>query len=343
VAIPDQRDKPKRKKTIFSGADLHERYHRHIHEDSDLDAAFCVADALVFMGKAQKGVTLFHEHHKPQTLQRTERTITDDVWTANIQSPHEESQIGDLLALLAPALTRATARKPRAFDLQEEEKRDLSTDLLQISRVVAYSAHALGVGPVDLYVQQDRPQGFLFANTVKRLSFVAGADLLKGRHQNELTFIAARQLALVKPHYFLVNLLPGPGALRQAVLAAIKLSIPKLPIPKAELEGCNQLLKTLKKHLTGREKKLLKGQVSRVVKRGAVDLDTWFAEVQLTADRAALLLCQDLFSAANIVEESPHVPGAPTAARRVQELVRYGLSEEYAAIRRSLGLTIVKG
>jgi len=342
AVVPMPKPKP-RKKTIFSGKDLHDRYHRHIHEDSDLDAAFCVADALVFMGKAQKGVTLFHDHHRPQSLQRTDKVITAERWSAYLMSPDEDQLLSDLLAALAPALSRATARKPKAFDLAPEDRRDLDTDLLQISRVVSYTSQTLGVGPVDLYVQPDRPQGFLFANTGKTLAFVAGADLLKGRHQNELTFIAARQLALIKPQYFLTNLMVGPPALRQAVLAAIKLSVPKLPLPKSEKAACDALRKTLNKHLVSREKKQVKALVARLVKRGAVDLNTWYAEAILAADRAGLLLCQDLFNAVKILEETPQLPGAPSSGKRVQELVRFCLSEEYAELRKQLDLVIGKG
>ena len=342
IQMPPPQPKP-RQKTIFSGKDLHDRYHRHIHEDGDLDAAFCVADALVFMGKAQKGVRLFHEHHRPQSLQRTDKVITEERWSAYLQSPDEDALISNLIAALAPALSRATARKAKAFDLHPDDRRDLTTDLLQISRVVAYTSQVLGVGTVDLYVQPDRPQGFLFANTGKILTFVAGADLLKGRHQNELTFIVARQLTLVKSQYFLTNLLVGPSALRQAVLAAIKLSLPKLPIPKAEKEACDTLRKTFNKHLTSREKKHLKALVSRLVKRGAVDLNTWYREAVLAADRAALFLCQDLFNAVRIVEQSPQIPGAPSPARRIQELVRFCLSPEYSELRKQLDLVIGKG
>ena len=342
VQMPLPQPKP-RKKTIFAGKDLHDRYHRHIHEDGDLDAAFCVADALVFMGKAQKGVTLFHDHHRPQSLQRTDKVITAERWSAYLQSPDEDQLLSDLLASMTPAFARATARKPKSFDLAPEDRRDLDTDLLQISRVVAYTSQTLGVAPVDLYVQPDRPQGFLFANTEKLYSFVAGADLLKGRLQNELTFIAARQLALVKPQYFLTNLLAGPPALRQAVLAAIKLAVPKLPIPRPEREACEALRKTLNKHLTSREKKQVKAQVARLVKRGAVDLNAWYQEAILAADRAGLLLCQDLFNAVKIIEESPQLPGAPPAGKRVQELVRFCLSDEYAELRKQLDLVIGKG
>jgi hypothetical protein len=330
-----------RVKTIFSGADLHERYHRHIKQEEDLDAAFCVADALVFMGKAQEGVRLFHQYHRPQALLRTERMLDDETWRSKVRYPGEDPEIGALMAVISPAVARSLARKPKALGLREEDRRDPATDQLQISRVFRSALQVLEVGPADLYVQTDLPQGLLLADTTEGLAFLAGADLLRGRHEYELMFLVARQLALVKPQYFLVNLLPSPLLLRPVALAAIKLSLPDLPIPPEEKGQVEAHLKLLKKQLQAPARQALRAVVSRLVERGGqVDLDDWFFKVQLTADRAALLLCQDLDYATKQIKQGPRLVGAPRTSRRIKDLVRYVLSPEYAAVRKHLGLTV---
>jgi hypothetical protein len=340
-AVPALAPQARRGRSIFSGADLHQRFQDHIHHDNDLDAAFCVADALVFMGKAKEGVRLFHEHHRPVILQRTQRVIDDSLWRTLVQTPGEDQQISALMAAISGTVAGSMARKPKALGLEESDRRDVATDLLQISRVLSYVSQVLGIGATELYVQETRPLGLLLANTPGTLSLVAGSDLLKGRHYNELTFLAARQLALTRPAYLLATLVPVPAVLRRFVLGAVTLFLPKLAIPDGEQATVRDVNKLLFKQLPTLAKEHLRTLVSSLVSRQVgIDLDDWFFKVQLSVDRAALLLCQDLYYATRLVREAPPLPGAPTADRRIQDLVRYCLSKEYIEIRRLLGMTV---
>ena len=335
---------PRLVKTVFSGADLHKRFQVHIHKDNNLDAAFCVAASLVFMRKAKEGVRIFYDHHRPRELQHTDMVITEEMWRTLVVHQEEDPAISARMALLSPVVSRTMAHPIKAFGLKQEDRRDVTTDLLQISRVFGYASQALGVGPVNLFVHPDKAEGFLFANTRDVLSFVAGADMLRGRHENELTFTVTRHLSLIKPQYVLCNLMPSSSQLRQVVLAAIKLFIPKLPIAKAERARVESLRKLMKKQLPAQAKEQVRALVSGLVsQKGTVDLDSWLFHVHLTADRAALLLCQDLNYAAKMVKASPELKGVPSANRRLQDLVRYALSKEYATIRRNLGLTLAQG
>ncbi len=341
AAAPPPAAQPARGKTVFSGADLHKRFRAHIHRDADLDAAFNVAHALVYMGKAKQGVRLFYEHHRPKSLQRTDRRITDPAWATFVRYPGSDPDLDDLLALLAGPVGRSLARPLKSFGLQEKDRRELSSDLLQISRVFTYVCQVLGVGPYELYVHPEKAEGFLLANAREGLAFVAGADMLKGRHENELTFIVARQLAMVKPQYLLCTLLPSPALLGRLVLGAVKLFLPELPIPADAQRDVEAQRKLLHKQLAPQELEQLHAAVSRIAARDQqLDLDDWFFRAHLTTDRLALLLSQDLEHATAAVQESPPIPGAPTAERRLQDLVRFCLSREYASMRRSLGLTI---
>lgn len=326
---------------VLNTEELHQRFRNHIQQESDLDAAFCVADALVFMGQAEEGVRAFHEHHQPKTLIRGQTPLGDEAWQRLVQHPGVDDQINLLMTLVGPVVATLNAHKPKAFGLSPKDRRELGSDLLLISRAFDFATTVLGARGADLYLQPDRPLGLLFANTVDVPSFVAGSDLLQGRHASELIFVVAHQLAFLRPAFAVCLLLPDALHLRQVVLAATKLMIPKLPVPKAEAGAVGTLSKALNKQLAPPAREQLRAVVNGLAGReGGVDLDDWFYKVHLSVDRAGLLLCQDLTRAAAVIKDAAPVPGAPAPLKRIQDLTLYALSKDYAAARKAVGLTV---
>lgn len=83
--------------------------------------------------------------------------------------------------------------------------------------------------------------------------------------------------------------------------------------------------------------------VTPVLHRDIKPSNIWFSEAQLTADRAALVLCQDLRVAARLIEDTPQQLGVPSAGARIERLVQLCLSAEYRTLRRLLGLSADTG
>ena len=69
---------------------------------------------------------------------------------------------------------------------------------------------------------------------------------------------------------------------------------------------------------------------------GALDLKRWVAGVDLTADRAGLMVCHDLETAAEIIKASDEASSAVPAQERLKELVLYGVSAPFFELRQRL-------
>ena len=64
------------------------------------------------------------------------------------------------------------------------------------------------------------------------------------------------------------------------------------------------------------------------------------AGVDLTADRAGFVICNDLELSSEMIKAADDGSSAVPQKERLRELVLYSTSEEYFALRRRLGLNI---
>ena len=113
------------------------------------------------------------------------------------------------------------------------------------------------------------------------------------------------------------------------------------PVPADVQTLAQELRDHLAKQLPRNARKQLELLAQSWVETGAKpDLDVWLAGVEHTANRVGLIVCGDLEVAAQVIETQPVRPGSPMPAEMLEELLRYGVSEEYFEVRRKLGLAI---
>jgi hypothetical protein len=118
---------------------------------------------------------------------------------------------------------------------------------------------------------------------------------------------------------------PTGTGLKAWLFAAIKLIAPQFPVT-ADLEGpVKENLASLSKSITGPVRERLASLVSKLLQGGgSLDLKKWVAGVDMTADRAGFLVAHDMEVSSEIIKE----------------LVLFGVSEEYFALRGKLGIGI---
>jgi hypothetical protein len=62
------------------------------------------------------------------------------------------------------------------------------------------------------------------------------------------------------------------------------------------------------------------------------DLERWSRAAELSADRAGLLVCRDLEAACRAISAQALGPDGPTTEERIDNLVRWNVSDDYFAL-----------
>jgi hypothetical protein len=73
---------------------------------------------------------------------------------------------------------------------------------------------------------------------------------------------------------------------------------------------------------------------------GMADFDAWLRGAELTACRAAMLLVADPRVAAAALKADTSSPAAVSIQDRIEDLLRFVVSEEYLKLREALGVTV---
>jgi hypothetical protein len=125
------------------------------------------------------------------------------------------------------------------------------------------------------------------------------------------------------------------------VLAAVKLARPELPVPAHAAAAAAKLRKELVAHATEAQRSELAIAVERLdVRGGKVDLAAWIRGVELTANRAGLLLAGDLAVAMRMLRQEQRGIADLTFEDRRADLLGFSASRQYADLRARLGLAL---
>jgi hypothetical protein len=153
-------------------------------------------------------------------------------------------------------------------------------------------------------------------------------------------FIGARHLCYYRPGLYLRHLVPTGTGLRAWLFAAIKLITPAFPVAK-DLEGpVRENLAVLEPSVVGAQRDLLASNVTKLLHAGAIDLKKWVAAVDLTADRIGFVSANDLELAHEMIRSSDDASSAVAVKDRLKELTLFAVSEQFFAIRQTLGINI---
>jgi hypothetical protein len=208
-----------------------------------------------------------------------------------------------------------------------------------IVRCFVWAAQVLGVTLPELYVLDEVPGG-LAAAQIEPPASALGPGVLQGVGTSELAFLAGRHLAYYRPEHYALVFFPTVAELSALFLAAVKLVLPEVPVPESLHEPVARMRKALGQCSTPEERGWLQTSVRSLEARGGrVDLAAWVRSVELTANRAGLLLCGDVNVAARRVRgEGRRVADVSDDERR-DDLLAFVASPELAELRAALAIT----
>lgn len=310
-------------------------------ETKRADAAWCLCQALTVLHLAEPDEERFYRRMRSDTAAPAQTVLGDDEWLNLVMHPSADPLLTAVFALIEPAVIAKRSRPLEELGYSEGYAVDLASHPAPVCQSLYYAAGVLGIPLPPAYENPNDPGGlsFLFARVP---SLVLGETALRPDVPLQpAAFIAARQLAYLRPGMYLRHLLESGTALKAWLFAAIKLTSPQFPV-SPELEGAvNEAMAALDVGIQGPARDHLTRVVAKLLQAGtALDLKRWVAGVDLTADRAGFIAAHDLETAVAVIRASDESTSAVSQEERFTELVLFGVSEAYFELRRRLAIAV---
>lgn len=303
------------------------------------DGAWSACQALHALGRAEPDEERFYARLRNEEPQAPADRLALSDWPEYILPAEHDPAVTALMALLEPLALAARGRNIEAYGLTTEHLLNVETYPYGLVQAVSAACDALGLPEPPIFQNQADPGVLTFLATTP-----ASVALGAGAFASELplvttNFVAARAVAYFVPGFFLRQVLSNTTALKSWVFAAIRLVKPKFPV-SADIESLvNQASRELSlTPLPPQQREQLTDVVSKLLRSTeSLDLKKWAHSVDYAADRAGLVMCQDLEHAVSLIKAIPAEEGSPPTNLRIEKLITYSVSTAHLTLREKLG------
>nr|MBA2538892.1 hypothetical protein [Deltaproteobacteria bacterium] len=321
--------------------------------EHELDKAWCVAQALVFLGAASDEEKLLYERFRPSQFQPAPRRLTEELWQKAIIHPREDRHVGAIFTSTLGALAGGTAQPITAFGLTADTRVDLDRDPRAVTRIVKYVTSVLAIDPAPMVWLQEGGDGLRVANTVglgaerQRLvpSLLVGASLIGKSDERELAFEVGKRMAYLRPERFVTLALGSLPKLEAAFAASVLAGGKNVTAHDGKPFSGNEESQTLAKTLRQQVPRPLLEQVGELSSKlsGRVGnglIAGWRTATDLTANRVGFVVSNDLETAAKAIATEGAALSSLSVKDRLRDLLSFAVSEAYFNVRRHLGLHV---
>jgi tetratricopeptide (TPR) repeat protein/tRNA A-37 threonylcarbamoyl transferase component Bud32 len=305
------------------------------------DPAWCLCQALFVLNLAEPDEERFFKRMRSETAAAAQQALSDEDWLNLVMHADADPLLTSLFALIEPPIIAQRGQSLEALGYDARYAIDLARHPYPMSQTLNYAAGVLGMDPPPTFQNTNDPSGLSFLHAHTPAIVLGMAALSADVPMQASAFIAARHLSYFRPGMYVRHLIPSGTGLKSWLFAAIKMIVPQFPIA-TELEGpVNDALQALDTGMHGQARDHLARIVAKLLQAGApLDLKRWVAGIDLTADRAGMIVAHDLETAVEIIRASDESSSAVPIQERQKELVLYGVSEPYFQLRKKLGIGI---
>jgi golgin subfamily B member 1 len=320
--------------------------------EHELDKAWCVTQALVFLGAASDEEKMIYDRFRPAQFVPAPRRLTEELWQKAIIHPKEDRIVGAIFSSTLGALAAGTAQPVTAFGLSPDARADLDRDPRVVSRIVKYVSSVLAIDPTPMVWLQEGGEGLRVANTVglgaerQRLipSLLVGAPQIGKSDERELAFEVGKRMAYLRPERFVTLALGTLPKLESAFTASVLAGGARItahdgqPFATHASDDAKKLASTLRQQVPGpllEQVGEIASKLSGRVGNGLVA--GWRTATDLTANRVGFIVANDLETAARAIATEGVALSSLPVKDRLRDLLAYSVSESYFAVRRHLG------
>ena len=308
------------------------------------DGAFCACQALTVLNLAEPDEERFFMRFRSETPAFGAPSLNEAEWSHAILHPRAALALTRVLGALEPAIL---ARDTRSLESSIEnlgyipEEADPFSEPPLMRRSIDRSAALLGLPAPPIFRDPSPNKGLSFLHARPPGIVLGEAAIVADLPAQAAAFIAARHMQYFQKGLYLRQRMASLLDLKGWVYAALRLCGAKLEPPAELLSTLEEISRGLAEQLSAEQRSELEQAVSRFVESGTdADPKPWVQGVDLTADRAGLVVSDDLETALEIIRASDEHSSAVPIAERQSELVLYAVSEPYLALRRRLGIAV---
>jgi tetratricopeptide (TPR) repeat protein len=314
-----------------------------------IDWARCFFETLELFGQTEKKDRAFLAAHPPPVRKPEDpyAGTIEELDRARYLAHPEARTMSEVFATIWEGLPAGGGPSVESLGLTPLDKVSPISDVV-IAQIFSQVSKALGNRKASLYVSPRAGITGLRVLVPAPPAIVASQQLVES-DPNELRFLLGRALEFTRPEYILGAAMPVEE-FNQLLAGVLRAFHPRHSRWRAgDSTGANEQAAKLKKALPYKISKRL-AELFLEHETRPFSSARWRTVVQETGNRAGLLVCGDLATAARVVlrESAPkQVRLGPDlflshAAQPgpLRELIRYALSEDYFTLREMLGMSV---
>jgi tetratricopeptide (TPR) repeat protein/tRNA A-37 threonylcarbamoyl transferase component Bud32 len=314
---------------------------RRLYTEARLaDASWCLCQALTVMKMAEPDEERFYLRHRAQGAAHAKAVLGEAEWADALAHPNLDPIVTAIFALIEPTILRLYTKPLAALGYDPSRAIDTTRDPSPLAQMLNYAHGVLGL-PKPLVFRNEKESKLLGYLDAQTPAVTLGRAALGPESTPQvLACVVGRHMTSFRPGYYIRHLVPTGAGLKAWLLAAIRTCVPPFPVTPDLDVAVKQAMTAIAADLdrVGRDKLAL--QVNKLVQAGkALDLKNWIGAVDLTADRAGLLLSHDLASTTEVIRALENESSVP-ARERMKEIVLFSVSDPYFSLRDKLGIRI---
>jgi len=318
------------------------------------DRTRCCYELLALLGTATPAERAFLDDNRAPELKPDDpyAGIIDDRDRSEHLALREATVMSEIFSCLWAGAPGLIGQRLEDFGVSARDKVSPMAEM-DLGRIYGQVAKALGNKKTALYVRADRPDEGVTIVVQAPPALVVGPTLAEGASAGEVRFQIARGLELTRPEYILA------AGVRPKQFTPLFASVLRAFHPRhakrrtAAGDAAAEQAAKLKKNVPYKVSKQL---VELFQKLGNTSWGSlrWRTVVHQIGNRTGLVLCGDLFTAAQIVIRDEGSLGegetfTPETVRRLattneplRELLRFAISDDYFVLREKLGTALAK-
>jgi len=302
------------------------------------DKAFLNTAALHYLHAGDATAREFYKQQATDEPVEAMDILGPELWHGAVTPEEGRSEADQICSVLYHHVDNIVLSHPKKIGLHKHDHLPL-TESLNFCSTVGYVNSVIDAPLPQVYLQTGQGERIGVA-PVYPGTIVIPTNAFENYPQQDLMFHIGRAVTLARPSHILATVY-RPEKLQAYLEAAVTMIQPDYQ-PHTGNDLLDSIRKSIVRGLPRKQRPILEKYVERfVAQRESFDFDKWYRSIFFTANRAGLIVCNDLSCAMGWVDAYGQGESDAWVQDQKMDLLRFWISEEYAYIRRLLGFSIV--